>query len=317
MTRDTIFRVASLTKPIVAAATIALVDDAKLNLDEPVDRLLPELADRRVLRRFDGPIDETVPASHQITVRDLLTCRMGFGIIWGAPDAHPIQRAAEKLHLGAFGPPHPQAPPPPDEWIRRFSTLPLMYQPGERWAYNTAFEVLGVLVVRASGRSLGALLEERIFLPLGMKDTGFSVPPGHLDRLPTSYAANPATDSLEPYDGVRDSAWSKPPAFPSAAGGLVSTVDDLLAFGHMMLARGEHGAAVGGVTGALVGLGIPELDPKTYEGKIRGGNILIAVHTTDADHEKRAEQTLEKHRAHDVVVASDSSVPKAAHTASP
>jgi CubicO group peptidase (beta-lactamase class C family) len=74
-----------------------------------------------------------------------------------------------------------------------------------------------------------------------MKDTGFSVPPGHLDRLATSYAANPATDSLEPYDGVQDSAWSKPPAFPSAAGGLVSTVDDLLAFGHMMLARGEHG----------------------------------------------------------------------------
>ena len=241
MTRDTIFRVASLTKPIVAAATMALVDDAKLNLDEPVDRLLTELADRRVLRRFDGPIDETVPACRQITVRDLLTCRMGFGIIWGAPDAHPIQRAAEKLRLAAFGPPHPQVPPPPDEWIRRFSTLPLMYQPGERWAYNTAFEVLGVLVARASGRSLGALLEERIFQPLGMKDTGFRVPPGHLDRLATSYAANPATDSLEPYDGVQDSAWSKPPAFPSAAGGLVSTVDDLLAFGHMMLARGEHG----------------------------------------------------------------------------
>ena len=243
MTRDTIFRIASLTKPIVAAAVMALVDEGKVKLDEPVDRLLPELADRRVLRRLDGPIEETVPASRPITVRDLLTCRMGFGIIWGPPDAHPIQRAAQELSLGAFGPPHPQEPPPPDEWMRRFSTLPLMYQPGERWAYNTSFEVVGVLVARVSGRPLGEVLEERILGPLGMKDTGFSVPPGSLARLATSYAASPATKTLEPYDGVEDSAWSKPPAFPSAAGGLVSTADDLLAFGQMMLARGEYGGA--------------------------------------------------------------------------
>jgi CubicO group peptidase (beta-lactamase class C family) len=243
MTRDTIFRVASLTKPIVAAAAMALVEEGKLTLDEPVDRLLPELADRRVLRRLDGPIEETEPAGRPVTVRDLLTCRMGFGIIWGPPDTHPIQRAAQELHLGAFGPPHPQEPPPPDEWMRRFSTLPLMYQPGERWTYNTAFEVLGVLVARASGQPLGAMLEERILGPLGMKDTGFSVPPGNLARLATSYSASPATKTLEPYDGVQDSAWSKPPAFPSAAGGLVSTAHDLLAFGRMMLARGEYGGA--------------------------------------------------------------------------
>jgi CubicO group peptidase (beta-lactamase class C family) len=243
MTRDSIFRVASLTKPIVAAAAMSLAEEGKVRLDEPVDGLLPELADRRVLKSVDGPIEDTVKAHRSITVRDLLTCRMGFGIIWGPPDAHPIQRTAQELHLGAFGPPHPQEPPPPDEWIRRFSTLPLMYQPGERWAYNTAFEVSGVLIARASGQSLGALLQERIFAPLGMKDTGFSVPPECLARLATSYAADPATGALEPYDSVKASAWSRPPAFPSAAGGLVSTADDVLAFGQMMLRCGEYRGA--------------------------------------------------------------------------
>ena len=128
MRRDTIFRVSSLTKPVAAAAAMVLVEDGRVRLDEPVDRLLPELADRRVLRWLDGPLDDTVPAKRPITLRDLLTMRMGFGFIMGLPDDYPILAAAEEQRLG-MGPPKPATPHKPDEWIRRFATLPLMHQP--------------------------------------------------------------------------------------------------------------------------------------------------------------------------------------------
>ncbi len=240
MRRDTIFRVSSLTKPVAAAAAMVLVEDGRVRLDEPVDRLLPELADRRVLRRLDGPLDDTVPAKRPITLRDLLTMRMGFGFIMGPPDDYPILAAAEEQRLG-MGPPKPATPHEPDEWIRRFATLPLMHQPGEQWMYEMGFAVLGVLISRASERPLEAFLRERIFGPLGMEDTGFYVPPEKLDRLATCYRTNPETGALEPYDGAEDSQWSRPPAFPDARGGLVSTADDYLAFGRMMLDGGEHG----------------------------------------------------------------------------
>ena len=240
MRRDTIFRVSSLTKPVAAAAAMVLVEDGRLRLDEPVDRLLPELADRRVLRRLDGPLDDTVPAKRPITLRDLLTMRMGFGFIMGPPDDYPILAAAEEQRLG-MGPPKPATPHEPDEWIRRFATLPLMHQPGEQWMYEMGLAVLGVLISRASERPLEAFLRERIFGPLGMEDTGFYVPPEKLDRLVTCYRTNPETGALEPYDGAEDSQWSRPPAFPDARGGLVSTADDYLAFGRMMLDEGEHG----------------------------------------------------------------------------
>ncbi|HMC68372.1 MAG TPA: serine hydrolase domain-containing protein, partial [Mycobacteriales bacterium] len=156
MSRDTIFRVASLTKPILATATMLLVEDGTLALDEPIDRLLPELADRRVLRRIDGPLDDTVPANRPITVEDLLTFRMGYGLVI-EPTAtppfdppFPIVRAANELQL-VMGPPDPRTPHDPDQWMERFATLPLMYQPGERWQYNTGSLVLGVLLARAAG----------------------------------------------------------------------------------------------------------------------------------------------------------------------
>jgi len=240
MRRDTLFRISSMSKPITAAAAMILVEEGRLGVDEPVERWLPELANRRVLRRLDSPLDDTVPAERAITVSDLLTMRMGFGIVFGPPG--PIQRAAEALHLGAFGPPRPQEPPPPDEWIRRFATLPLMHQPGARWMYNTGIEVLSVLVSRAAGKPLDALLEERIFAPLGMKDTSFAVPESKLERLATSYIAkdpfNPDVGGFELYDPVRGGQWSRRPAFPSGAAGLVSTADDFLAFGRMMLGKG-------------------------------------------------------------------------------
>jgi CubicO group peptidase (beta-lactamase class C family) len=242
MRRDTIFRITSMTKPITAAAAMILVDEGKLRLDDPVDGLLPELAERRVLRRLDGPLEDTVPAERAITVRDVLPSRMGFGILWGPPDATPIQRAASELKLGAFGPPEPQVPPPPDEWMRRFGTLPLMHQPGDRWTYNTSMEVLGVLVARAAKMPLGRFFQDRLFDPLGMKDTGFHVPASKLDRLATAYfAANPFRPDeggLVPRDPAHGGQWSKPPPFPSGGAGLVSTADDFLAFARMLLAGG-------------------------------------------------------------------------------
>jgi len=237
--RDTIFRIASLSKPVTAVGAMILVDECKLRLDEPVDRLLPELANRKVLKRLDGPLDETVPANRPITLRDLLTFRWGFGLILAPPDAYPIAKAAAESQIG-MGPPMPATMPAPDEWLRRMGSLPLMYQPGERWLYNTGADVLGVLISRASGQPFETFLRERIFDPLGMKDTSFSVPSGKLDRLPTSYWTNYATGKVEVYDKP-DGQWSRPPAFLSGAGGLVSTADDYLAFGQMMLNRGRHG----------------------------------------------------------------------------
>ncbi|HYM40690.1 MAG TPA: serine hydrolase domain-containing protein [Thermoplasmata archaeon] len=240
MRRNTIFRISSMTKPVTAAATMLLVEDCRLRLDEPVDRLLPELANRRVLRRLDGPLDDTVPSNRPITVRDLLTFTMGFGIPLVDPSAYPILRAANELGIG-MGPPHPARMPAPDEWIRRLGTLPLMHQPGERWMYNTGADVLGVLIARASGQPLETFLRERLFGPLGMKDTGFSVPPGKIRRLPTQYWTSWTTGKIEVYDPSEEGEWSRPPPFPMGAGGLVSTVDDFAAFGRMLLDHGRSG----------------------------------------------------------------------------
>ncbi len=242
MQRDTIFRISSMTKPIIAAATMILVEACEVRLDEPVDRLLPELADRKVLRRLDGPLDETVPANRPITVRDLLTFRMGFGQMMALPDAYPILRAANELQIG-MGPPAPSTMAEPDEWLRRLGLLPLMHQPGEKWMYNTGADVLGVLIARASGQPLEVFLRERLFGPLGMSDTSFSVPAAKLKWFTPSYMTNPQTGALVLYDEAAGGQWSNPPAFPSGAGGLVSTIDDYLAFGQMMLDKGKLGSA--------------------------------------------------------------------------
>ncbi|HMG52645.1 MAG TPA: serine hydrolase domain-containing protein, partial [Kofleriaceae bacterium] len=236
--RDAIVRISSMTKPIIAAAAMIAIEDGKLALDEPIDRLLPELANRRVLRRIDGPLDDTVPAVRRITVRDLLTFTMGMGVLLAPPGSHPIQRASEELALGQ-GPPWPPTPPAPDEWLRRLGTLPLMRQPGECWMYNTGSDVLGALLARAARAPLETVLRERLFAPLAMADTEFSVPPAKRDRLVTSYLADPATGALKLHDPP-DGAWSRPPAFPSGGGGLVSTIDDLFAFAELLRRGGSH-----------------------------------------------------------------------------
>ncbi len=234
--RDSQFRIASTSKPITAAATLALAGEGLIDLDEPVDRLVPELAARRVLVRMDGPLDETVPAGRPITARDLLTFTFGFGMVlemFTTPGPWPVVAEAGNLRLATLGPPQPDVPPDPDTWIAALGSLPLLAQPGERWMYNTGSQVLGVLAARAAGQPFADVLSTRVFGPLGMKDTAFwTAQPG---RLATAYMATP--DGLVVTDEP-GGAWSRPQAFSDAAAGLVSTVDDLLAFARMLLRGG-------------------------------------------------------------------------------
>jgi CubicO group peptidase (beta-lactamase class C family) len=220
--RDEIFRISSMTKPITAAATLLLVDDGRLRLDEPVDALLPELANRRVLRVANGPLDDTVPARRAITLRDLLTFQLGLGLVF---DGSPIAKALAAL---GQGPPAPESFPPPDAWMRALGELPLMAQPGERWLYSTGSDVLGVLIARTTGRPFDVFLHERVFTPLGMRDTAFFA----TERL--GALLRPDGSVYDPADGQ----WSHPPAFPSGAAGLVSTIDDFYAFARALQTGG-------------------------------------------------------------------------------
>ncbi|MGW2373185.1 serine hydrolase domain-containing protein [Kitasatospora sp. NPDC001683] len=237
MRRDTIFRMASTSKPVSVAAAMVLLDECRLRLDDPVEQWLPELANRRVLQRVDGPLDESVPARRPITVRDVLTSTFGLGMDMTALGT-PIMNAVFEQGLT---PDLPTPMPEPDEWLRRLGTLPLMHQPGERWQYHIASDLLGVLVARVTGRPFEDFLHERVFEPLGMADTGFHVPADKIDRLPTLYAPDPRSGEFHVWDEAADGRWSKPPAFPGGGGGLVSTVDDYHAYFRMLLNHGTHG----------------------------------------------------------------------------
>jgi CubicO group peptidase (beta-lactamase class C family) len=228
--RDTIFRIASMSKPVTAVAALALVEAGTLRLDDPVDDLLPELADRRVLRDPDGPVDDTVPAARPITVRDLLTFRLGLGLDFGRFGRQPHMDRLSALGIGV-APPSPGAHPDADEYLARLGSLPLEFQPGERWLYHTGADVLGVLLARAEGASLGDVLRRRVLDPLGMRDTSFAVPTDDVDRF------TDCVSGTELYDAI-DGQWSRPATFESGGGGLVSTVDDYLAFAQMLRAGG-------------------------------------------------------------------------------
>jgi CubicO group peptidase (beta-lactamase class C family) len=236
--RDSLFRIASMTKPVTGAATLALIGEGLLALDEPVQRLLPELARPRVLRRMDGPLGDTVPADRAITVRDLLTFTFGFGHAMEmitAPEPWPVMAAEEKAGLHTLGPPDPANQPGPDAWIAALGSLPLLAQPGSRFFYNTGASALGVLLARAAGQPFPDVLRTRVFEPLGMRDTAFwAADPA---RLATGYASAPGggVQPADPPDGV----WSRPPAFADGAAGLVSTADDMLAFSRMLLRGGD------------------------------------------------------------------------------
>lgn len=236
MRADTLFRISSTSKPITGAAVMALIDEGRLGLDDPVDPWLPELALRRVLRRPDGPLDDTVPARRAITLRDLLTFTFGFGMdaaMLEAAEPWPISKAADEARLSSLGPPNPDLPPEPDAWMSALGRLPLVAQPGELWLYNTSAQVLGVLLARVAQLPLEEVLRTRIFEPLGMADTVFWTE--ETSRLPSVYAM--AKDGLVEWDPP-EGRWSRKPAFPDAAAGLLSTADDLLAFASMFLSGG-------------------------------------------------------------------------------
>jgi CubicO group peptidase (beta-lactamase class C family) len=245
MKRDTIFRIASLTKLITAAAAMILVEECKIRLDSSIEPWLPELANRRVLRsissQIDNQLDDTVAAERAITLRDLLTYRMGFGSVMAMPDTYPIQKLIREYRIGGDGPPRPAQTLGTEEWLQKLGSLPWMAQPGERWMYHVSADVLGALIARVSGQSFGAFLRERILDPLGMKDTAFYVPPEKLDRLPACYFFNRQTNRLDVFDDAANSAWLGAPPFESGGGGLVSTIDDYFAFSRMMFNKGKYG----------------------------------------------------------------------------
>ncbi|MER5949062.1 serine hydrolase domain-containing protein [Streptomyces sp. NPDC001904] len=236
MRRDTIFRMASTSKPLSISAAMVLLDECRIHLDDPVEQWLPELADRRVLRTIDSPLDDTVPARRPITVRDVLTSTFGLGMdmtVIGTPVMNAVFEQGITPNL-------PEPMPEQDEWMRRLGTLPLMYQPGERWQYQIASDLAGVLVSRVTGRSYESFLRERILEPLGMKDTGFHVPQDQLHRLPPLYAPDPATGEFHVWDEAATGRHSTPPAFQGGGGGLNSTADDYHAYFRMLLAGGVH-----------------------------------------------------------------------------
>jgi CubicO group peptidase (beta-lactamase class C family) len=237
MRRDTLFRISSNTKPMTAAVVLSLVDDGLLDLDGPVDGLLPELADRRVLLRPDGPLSQTVPAHRPITVRDLLTFTWGFGMqgaMFMAPEPWPVFTATVERELATWGPPQPAVSPDPDTWIARLGELPLLAQPGERWLYQSGAQVLGVLASRAAKAPYADVLQERLFGPLGMKDTAFYTTA--TSRLATAYERRDG--QLVVFDPP-DGQWSRPPAFADGGAGLLSSIDDMVAFGRMLMRGGD------------------------------------------------------------------------------
>jgi CubicO group peptidase (beta-lactamase class C family) len=231
MTRESIFRIASITKPITAASLMMLVEDGRIALDDPVDEWLPELAKPSVVRTPASEVDDVVPAARPITVFDLLTSRAGYGF---ASDftLPAVQRLFSVQKDGR----EVQSFPAPDVWMAELAKVPLLYQPGEGWLYDTCSTVQGVLIARVSGQSLPEFMAERVFGPLGMTDSGFEVPAGKRDRFTSSYRTGP-DGGLELADGP-DGQWSTMPAFPLGNGGLAATAGDWLAFAQMLLAGG-------------------------------------------------------------------------------
>ncbi len=233
MARDTVFRLASLTKPILAAATMALVDRNELRLEDEVTHWMPELADRRVLRTPDSPLDDVVPADREITVYDLLTGQHGIGFPVAGGQA-VMELLTTRLLQGSW---RLQDVPPPQEWLRRLAELPLLHQPGRGWSYNTGYDILGILISRCRDSSLERVLTDTILGPLRMWDTRFHVPSESLPRFATLYRR--VGEELAIVDEPAGQ-WASDPPFQSGAGGLVGTLSDWHTFALMLLAQGRH-----------------------------------------------------------------------------
>jgi CubicO group peptidase (beta-lactamase class C family) len=236
--RDTIFRLASMTKPITTVAALVLHDDGRFDLDEPITACAPEFARMRVLRAPDGPLDDTVEAARPITFRDLLTHRSG--LTYGEFHRGPIGRALAET-LG----PAIDNPLTPDAWIARLAALPLVDQPGTGFRYSLSTDLLGLLIARLDGRSLGEVLTRRVFDPLGMRDTGFAVPPAKRDRRAAlcGFDAGGRLTTLSAVPG-RHALDERPDdmTFESGGQGLWSTLDDYLAFARVLIGEAPDGA---------------------------------------------------------------------------
>ena len=227
MQRDTLFRIASMSKPVTSVATLMLIEEGKCRLDDPITKWAPELANLRVLRKPDGPLDGTYAAPRPITIEDLMTHRSG--LAYAFTSVGPIAKAYERA-LGK--------PLPPDEWLKALGELPLVFAPGERFHYSHSTDVLGFLVGRIAGNSFRDFLVSRVFGPLGMHDTDFYVPSDKSDRAATVYRYSADQGSLEavPFPNP-----PQPPTFCGGGGGLIATVDDYLKFAVMLLRGGALG----------------------------------------------------------------------------
>jgi CubicO group peptidase (beta-lactamase class C family) len=233
--RDTIFRIASMTKPVTTVAALMLYDEGRFTLEEPITRHAPEFADLRVLRDPNGPLDQTDAAERPITFGDLLTHRSG--LTYGEMHRGPISRACAEALGGAM-----DNPISPDVWIERLATLPLIDQPGAGFHYGTSTDLLGFLIARLEGESLGAILARRIFEPLGMRDTGFVVPREKRARRAglCGFDAEGQLSALKTVPGGH--TFTERPddmTFESGGQGLLSTVDDYLAFARIFVGGGE------------------------------------------------------------------------------
>jgi CubicO group peptidase (beta-lactamase class C family) len=232
--RDTIFRIASMTKPITSVAALMLVDEGRVALNDSIARYAPEFSQMRVLRSPGGPLDQTDPAERLITFEDLLTHRAG--LTYGDLHRAPIMQAYREALGGDI-----DCNLAPDDWITRLSQLPLIHQPGAMWSYGRSTDLLGLLIARIEGEPLQAVLKRRIFDPLGMKDTSFLVPPDKRDRRSAAYGFNDEEKLIKrtTWSGVVVEERPVEMTYESGGQGLWSTVDDYLRFARLFLGDGS------------------------------------------------------------------------------
>ena len=232
--RNTLFRIASMTKPITSTAALMLFDQGRFALDDPITRWAPEFSQMRVLNSPNAPLDQTYPAERLITFRDLLTHRSG--LTYSAFHTGPIAKAYEDA-LGGEVDTYVE----PDDWIARLAALPLIDQPGIGFHYGHSTDLLGLLIVRIEDAPLGELLKRRIFDPLGMKDTGFTVPQEKRDRRAGLYGFDEAGRLIRRLTATGNSTLPERPddmKYEGGGGGLWSSLDDYLAFARMFVGAG-------------------------------------------------------------------------------
>jgi CubicO group peptidase (beta-lactamase class C family) len=228
--RDTIYRIASMSKPITCVAALMLMEEGKFRLEDPIDKWLPELANRRVLKKPGGPLEDTVASPRPITVEDLLTQRHGIASSLGGAEGPMVAALATLRDANNM-----------DDWLARAGKIPLVAAPGEQFIYGSAHDILGHPVARASGMSFADFLQTRLFGPLGMVDTAFWVPKEKQNRLTVAYGFDPASGKKTLSDAATQARATAPPKVTSGAGGLVSTGDDYVKFGRMLLGNGRLG----------------------------------------------------------------------------